>query len=435
MEGLDTIVNQTLLNNRIANFSKTLLVPSTKNVTQPYWLENEMSEGYFNVTDQTLIGNPESKTAFEVTFVVAIAGQDFTFTRPVQYKFTDPVKGEVYQPLTVLPSVTGRFEPELVVLNSNTAKNFDVITKKQSRLTNGVKTSVTNTGSVNVKLDGNFSNGTYTYEASRSNPNSQISNAQLVFDNNGKKETARELRTIGYEHIPRIDYFVSPKLKFVVADIKTVGKKIGYIEGAGDKVPEALTQMGYDVVMLRERELTRAYLKQFDAVITGIRAYNTKTFLPDRYEELMAYVKDGGNLIVQYNTANMPQSVMSKIGPYQMSIVNRRITDENAAVEFLNPQHPVLNFPNKITSSDFDNWVQERGIYFADNLDSKYESIFSMKDPGETVPLNGSLVVADYGKGKFVYTGLVFFRELPAGVPGAYRLLANIIALNYKKAF
>ncbi|HKP31344.1 MAG TPA: hypothetical protein VJT83_01385, partial [Chitinophagaceae bacterium] len=222
---------------------------------------------------------------------------------------------------------------------------------------------------------------------------------------------------------------------FVVADIKTVGKKIGYIEGAGDKVPEALTQMGYDVVMLRERELTRAYLKQFDAVITGIRAYNTKTFLPDRYEELMAYVKDGGNLIVQYNTANMPQSVMSKIGPYQMSIVNRRITDENAAVEFLNPQHPVLNFPNKITSSDFDNWVQERGIYFADNLDSKYESIFSMKDPGETVPLNGSLVVADYGKGKFVYTGLVFFRELPAGVPGAYRLLANIIALNYKKAF
>ena len=435
LEGLDTTINQALAFNKISNFSKTLAVASNKSVTQPYWLANEMSEGYFNVTDQTLIGTPESRAAFEVTFVVNIAGQDFTFARPVQYKFTDPVKGEVYQPLTVLPAVTGRFEPEVLVLNSNNAKNFDVITKKQSRLTNGVKTAITNTGSVNVKLDGNFSNGTYTYAASRSNPNLQISNAQLVFDNNGKKEEAKELRTIGYDHIPRIDYFISPKLKFVVADIKTVGKKIGYIEGAGDKVPEALTQMGYDVVMLRERELTRAYLKQFDAVITGVRAYNTKTFLPDRYEELMAYVKEGGNLIVQYNTANLPQSVMSKIGPYPFTIVNKRVSDEDAAVEFLKPQHPVLNFPNKITSSDFDNWVQERGLYFADNLDSKYETIFAMKDPNEAAPLNNSLIIADYGKGKFVYTGLVFFRELPAGVPGAYRLLANIIALNHKKAF
>jgi len=200
------------------------------------------------------------------------------------------------------------------------------------------------------------------------------------------------------------------------ADIKTVGKRIGYIEGAGDKVPQALQQMGYDVVLLSERNITPAFLKQFDAVISGIRAYNVHPWLVDKYEVLMDYVKDGGNYIVQYNTANFISSVSNKIGPYPFIVANKRITDERAKVSFLKPDHPVLNFPNKITESDFDNWIQERGIYFADRLDPKYTPIFSMQDPGDT-PLDGSLIVADYGRGKFVYTGLVFFRELPAFHP------------------
>jgi len=169
-------------------------------------------------------------------------------------------------------------------------------------------------------------------------------------------------------------------------------------------------------------------------VIAGVRAYNVHPDLAEKYDVLMDYVKEGGNYIVQYNTANLISSVTNKIGPYPFIVANKRVTDEKAKVNFLKPTHPVLNFPNKITDADFDGWIQERGIYFADRQDSKYESIFSMQDPGES-PMDGSLIVADYGKGKFVYTGLVFFRELPAGVPGAYRLMANIIALNYKKAF
>jgi hypothetical protein len=381
-----------------------------------------------------LISNPESKPAFEIKFLLIIEGEDFVFTRPLQYKFTDPVRGEVYQPVTILPAVTGRFEPNLLVLNTNEAKNFDVVTRKQSSYINGIKTNVVNTGNVNVKSEGNFSNGTYTYKANRTKATSEVNDARLLFNNSGKMQDALELKTIAYEHIPRIDYFEIPKLRLIIADIKTVGKRIGYIEGAGDKVPQALQQMGYEVVMLNDRNITPAYLKQFDAVISGIRAYNVRPSLADKYEVLMDYVKDGGNYIVQYNTSNFISNVTNKIGPYPFVVANKRVTDERAKVNFLKPSHPVLNFPNKITEADFDHWIQERGIYFADKADSKYESIFSMQDPGDA-PMDGSLIVADYGKGKFVYTGLVFFRELPAGVPGAYRLLANIIALNYKKAF
>jgi hypothetical protein len=148
----------------------------------------------------------------------------------------------------------------------------------------------------------------------------------------------------------------------------------------------------------------------------------------------MDYVKNGGNLIVQYNTSNFISSVTSKIGPYPFSISRNRVTDEKATVNFLLPDHAVLNYPNKITAKDFDNWIQERGIYFAEQTDAAYEMPLSMADPNEKEQ-KGSLIIANYGKGKFVYTGLVFFRELPAGVPGAYRLLANIIALNKKKGF
>jgi hypothetical protein len=241
------------------------------------------------------------------------------------------------------------------------------------------------------------------------------------------------MKTIAYDHIPRIDYFRPAREKFVVADVKTAGHRIGYIEGAGDKVPQALQQMGYEVVMLKERDITAAMLKQFDAVIAGVRAYDVHDWLTDRHDALMDYVKDGGNLIVQYNRDNLGR-VTSNIGPYAFAVSNIRVTDEHAKVNFLQPEHPVLNFPNKISEKDFDGWIQERGIYFAGQTDPAYQAIFSMNDPGEQEQ-KGSLVVAHFGKGTFVYTGLVFFRELPAGVPGAYRLMANIIALNQKKGF
>jgi len=191
--------------------------------------------------------------------------------------------------------------------------------------------------------------------------------------------------------------------------------------------------MGYEVTLLTDKELSRNNLQQFDAIITGVRAHNTNDWMNKYYDKLMKYVNDGGNFIVQYDRPF--NGATPKIGPYKFDVVNRRITDENADVIFLKPDHAVLNFPNKITPEDFKGWIQERSIYHAANFDkTNFETIFSMHDPGEGSD-DGSLIISKYGKGYFTYTGLVFFRELPAGVPGAYRLMANIIALNKKKAF
>ena len=434
VEGFDTAYNQALATNRNMTFGKTLPVATNKPITQPYWLEKEMSPGSFNVNDPLLIGNPESKPAYEAVFVLNVEGQDIAFTRPVKYKFTDPVKGELYQPVTVLPAVTARFEPEVVLLNTNEPKPFNVITRKQGRNTPPVQTMVSHTIGLDV-ISGPSSNGTYPYQAQRKNTVTQVARSRMRFSIDTVTTDARELRTISYDHIPRLDYFTIAEVKLVVADVKTAGKRVGYIEGAGDKIPEALVQMGYDVVMLKEKDITPATLRTFDAVITGVRAYNVQNYLADKYDVLMEYVNQGGNLIVQYNTNNFAGPLRaSKIGPYPFVVSRNRVTDETAKVTFLKPEHPVLNFPNKISENDFNDWVQERGIYFADQLDPKYETVLAMNDPSEPEQ-KGSLIIADYGKGKFVYTGLVFFRQLPAGVPGAYRLLANIIALNFKKAF
>jgi hypothetical protein len=213
----------------------------------------------------------------------------------------------------------------------------------------------------------------------------------------------------------------------VDVDLKIAGKKVGYIPGAGDKVPDALEKMGYEVTILSKNDIHQNNLSQFDAIVTGVRAYNIYEWLNDSYSALMNYVKEGGVLLVQYNTNNNIGPVKAKIGPFPFTISRNRVTDENAAVKFLDPQNVLMNYPNKISQKDFDNWIQERSTYQATNFESNYKPLFSMHDEGES-DQTGSLIFTDYGKGRFVYSGLVFFRELPAGIPGAYRLFANLIA-------
>lgn len=350
VEGRDTVFDCNAAKNKNYNYSPSFVVPADKPVSQPYWLKNRMQKGYYVVNDQQLIGKPESEAAFAATFEVTINGQSFVFTRPVRHKYTDPVKGELYEPLIVVP-------------------------------------------------------------------------------HNGSTSQYGTLRHINYDHIPDIYYFNNDTTKIVLNDVKIDGKKIGYIEGAGDKVMPALSLMGYDVTVIREKDINANYLRQFDAIITGVRAYNVHRYLSDRNAELNEYVKNGGNLVVQYNTNSFVGPNTATIGPLPFNISRNRITDETAPVKFLIPGHQVFTYPNKITAGDFDNWVQERGIYFADKYDKTFVTPLAIADPGEQEQ-NGSLIIADYGKGKFVYTGLVFFRQLPAGVTGAYRLLANIIALN-----
>lgn len=427
VDGVDTAWQEELQGDKNYSLSRTIHIAPDKPVTQPYWLREEMSPGSFNVGDQRLIGNPQGAAAYEVRFRLVIGGQEFVYTRPVQYKYTDPVKGELYEPVTVIPPVTGQFDPALTLFTASEEKSFraDVQNHVEGSLPPMELTPTTGfTVSKPVGL---------TWEARPAVHGTETVTAGLLVDRQGRHDTVQQLTTIAYEHIPRIDYFRPAREKFVAADVRTAGHRIGYIEGAGDKVPAALQQMGFEVVLLKERDITSAYLKSFDAVIGGIRAYEIHPWLKAKHDVLMGYVKDGGNLIVQYDRGNLGE-MTTNIGPYAFAVSNLRVTDENARVSFLQPAHPVLNYPNKITDQDFEGWVQERGIYFAGQTDPAYESVLSMNDPGEKEQ-KGSLVIAHYGKGIFVYTGLVFFRELPAGVPGAYRLMANIIALNQKKGF
>ena len=231
---------------------------------------------------------------------------------------------------------------------------------------------------------------------------------------------------IEYDHIPHQFILSDAIVKLVNVNIKTIKKKVGYIKGAGDNVAESIQQLGYEVTELTDDKLTNESLDQYQTIITGIRAYNTNDRLQVHYDKLMKYIADGGTLIVQYNTNNRIGPLSAKIGPYPFNISRDRVTDEHSKVTFINGNHKILNLPNAITEKDFVGWVQERGIYFSTERDSSFTALLEMNDPGEK-PLNGSLIVTDYGKGHFIYTGLSFFRELPAGVSGAYRIFANLI--------
>jgi len=405
----------------------TLFIKPDTKPTQPYWLESPMEKGSFTVTDQQQIGKGESDP-WTVTFNITVDGTALLFKKPVRYKFTDPVKGELYQPVSIVPPVSFTPKEPLMVSFKKQARNTDIEVAALRDIT------FTNTSPNDVrpgtKIDVNLGTGSMKgfQKNQRKNVSVPVGPGKSVV---GAMENAigynQQLRTINYDHIPSINYLKTATVEYKLIDVKKEGDLIGYIPGAGDKVPDALMQMGYKVITLHENEMSPGYLKQFDAIITGVRAYNTQTWLNNAYDALMQYIKEGGVLLVQYNTNNSIGPVKAKIAPYPFTISSKRITDEEAKVNFLLPDHPALNYPNKITDKDFEGWIQERSTYHADGIDSNYKRIFSMNDPGEKAD-DGSLIIANYGKGRFVYAGLVFFRELPAGVPGAYRLFANLIA-------
>jgi LmbE family N-acetylglucosaminyl deacetylase len=442
--GLDTTINTSLGQNKNLVFNKTLFVPNTKRVSQPYWLEKRMQEGMFTIEDQALIGLPQTMGEYVAKFSLTIDGNTVSFIKPVQYKYAHPVKGEIYQPLFVIPALTIASNPDLMIFKKGEQESKAVSVELVANRKLSMPELSVEMQSENLRLNRKDSSVTmekntardyaFKIESRQLKTNEELLGAVAKYRNSQPATATSAFTGIHYDHIPEIRYFFTDKVDILNLDLKTLGKKIGYIVGAGDKVPEALEQMGYEVTLLGDKELIRNHLSQFDAIITGIRAYNTNEWMNNHYEKLMQYVADGGNLIVQYNTSSNIGPVRAKIGPYSFNISRNRVTDENAAVTFLKPDHAALNFPNKITQDDFKGWVQERSIYHASGVDPKFEKILGMNDKGETSD-DGSLVIAQYGKGYFTYTGLVFFRELPAGVPGAYRLLANLIALNNKKTF
>jgi hypothetical protein len=439
VESFDSALMVPLVTNQNININKTLAVADDKKISQPYWLEYPLSGGTFDVRNQLLIGKAENDPSFEASLLVNIGGEDFIIKKPVQYKVTDAVKGDVYEPIAVLPKVDLKYEKEnYISINGQEAKvNLFIKSNTGGDAGNySVQEYVDKSRKSSDKRDSVDINSKGTSLHSSFRPLSKNESFTGVEYAEAKKddEVYNEYsKTIAYDHIPTITYFPRAKTNKLSLDIKIIGKKIGYINGAGDKVAEALKQMGYEVTTLSEKDITDENLKQYDAIITGIRAYNLDEYLTNKHDVLMRYVQSGGNIIAQYIRGNQINDKTVKAGPYPFSTnTSSRVTEEDAKVTFLLPDNPAINYPNKITQKDFEGWVQERSTYQAVQLDAHYETPLGMNDTSEPQS-NGSLAIAKYGKGNFVYASLVFFRQLPAGVPGAYRLIANLIALPKNK--
>lgn len=402
---------------------------AASSLTQPYWLAAPHPIGVYTLPDNTLAGNPENPDLPKVTFQFIIEGKPVNIDRRIVYKYVDPVRGEVYQPIEITPPVTANIEDKDYIFSTQQAQTVLVKLKSFTKASGTISLKPAAGWKISPeKIDftdkDKNDEWSVAFTVSPTDTKTKTTDLEAVVNANGKPFSL-SLHRIRYDHVPAITLFPPAQTKLVYLDLKNNGKKIGYIAGAGDQMPEALRQVGYEVHMLTENEVTNGDLSGYDAIITGVRAYNVNERLAYQQLKLMAYVKNGGNLVVQYNNNN--GIAVKQIGPYPFTVVNRRVTDENAEVTILDPQNPVLNYPNKITNDDFSGWIQERGLYFVSNIDPQYKSILQMHDKGEE-PLNGSLIVGDYGKGRFIYTSLAFFRELPAGVPGAYRLFINLLS-------
>lgn len=446
----DSAINTTLSANQNISFNKTFIVSNSKQLTQPYWLEKPMTNaGMFNVDNQSIIGDAENEPAYNARFTFKVNAISFIVNKPVQYKFTDPVKGELYQPFVVISPLIVSLSPDILLNNVKRAGKIISIPSLQLRyksnfagnkifttiyLKQGDSVVYSKDTLIDFEVGKIYSLSMPLKKLYNKNLDQHINAAIELTVNNNKHIYTHYLREIKYDHIPDIHYLYKDNIIVLNDEIKTVGKKIGYIIGAGDKVPDALEQLGFDVKYLSEADLIEENLKQFDAIVVGIRAYNIFEWLSEKNDVLNKYVNNGGNLIAQYLKSNLVGSKNVKVGPYKFMVNSgSRITEEDAKVNFVLPQHSVLNYPNKITDADFKNWVQERSTYQAEQSDAHFEMPLSMKDSGDKQESNGSLAIAKYGKGNFAYVSLVLFRQLPAGNAGAYKILANLIALPKNK--
>jgi LmbE family N-acetylglucosaminyl deacetylase len=406
-------------------------LPANTPPSQPYWLREEGTPGMFRVDDAALIGRPENPPVFPVEQLFEAGGQVLIIRdEPVQAA-ADPAQGERPRRLEVIPPVSlgfgsdiGLFAPgaSRVVEVEITAFRPGVAGSLRLEAPAGWKVSPTNQP-FDLAKTGERKGFKFTVTAP-----AQAATAKIIASVGiGGVRYANAREEIHYSHIPPLLLQPIASMKAVALDLEVRGHKIGYLPGAGDSVADDLKQMGYAVTTLTDADLTPEKLHDFDAVVIGVRAFNVRTNLAAQLPGLFAYVEAGGTVVAQYNRPDNSRTFQT--APYDLHLSGERVTDETAAVTFLAPDHPALNTPNKITQADFAGWIQERGIYFPDQWDEHFTPILACSDPGEA-PLKGGLLVAKYGRGYFVYTGLVFFRQLPAGVPGAYRLFANLVSLG-----
>jgi hypothetical protein len=383
------------------------------------------------VDDQKLIGLPENPPALPVEIVLQTNGQEVRYIVDTKYRTADAVAGELPRPLVIAPPVFVNVADSVFVFPTNQPKPVSVrVTAATGAVKGELKLAAPqgweiSPASIPIDLKAANAEMVATFSVKPPNQNSE-GTLRAIVSIDGRDYSLQRVR-ISYPHIGVQTLMPPAEVKLVRADIRKSSDRIGYIPGAGDDVPESLRQIGYSVKILSEPEITAKNLAQFSAVVLGIRAYNTQDRISNWLPELFDYVKNGGLAIVQYNTTADLKT--NQFGPYPLEISRDRVTDENTPVRVLAPKSPLMNIPNKITPKDFDGWVQERGLYFPNKWDAAYSPILSCNDPKEK-PLDGGLLVAKSGKGFFVYTSYSWFRQLPAGVPGAYRLFANMLSLG-----
>ncbi|NJL12684.1 MAG: LmbE family protein [Microscillaceae bacterium] len=416
---------------QLQRLSLSVKIPENTPLTHPYWLLEAPSLGMFRVSERIRIGQAQNPAALQVQLAIKLGTERIDYQLPVVYKWTEPEEGELYRGLELGPALMVKPVSEVLMFPQQSPQELKVILKAGRANAQGTLIPTLPDGwyakpaQVDFHLKSKGQEETLVFQIT---PPATPGEAQLQFRvlyaQRTQSEPARSFLTIRYPHIPIQTLYPESVLRLVRFELAQGGKNIGYIAGAGDDLPQCLRQVGYQVSLLQDQDL-QGNLGEYDAIVVGVRAFNTQDWLRYRHKNLLEYVYNGGRLVVQYHTPW--ELVVPELGPYPFSISRDRVTVETAPISFLKPLHPLLTFPNRLQMTDFENWVQERGLYFVGKRDERYETIVSTHDPEEE-PFEGALIYAQYGQGQFIYTGFSFFRELPAGVPGAYRFFANLLA-------
>ncbi len=427
-------INRMMQNNQKIITDYILKIPENKPFSSPYWLNDQGSLGMYYVWDKNQIGRPENDPSFNARFIIEVGGQFLEVSKPIYHKYNSQVDGEVYRPATIIPDVSIDFSSEHLIFADQRAKTIEVrVIAGKDDVTGMLHLDAPQGWMINpssIPITISLKNEEHLYE---------IEILGAAYTEDGKMTASFELtdgrtfdqhvQIINYEHIPVQTIVKTARVDLIKLNLIKKGQLIGYIQGAGDIIPDNLRQIGYEVILLKKDDIMATNLAQFDAVIVGVRAFNTIPWLAYKNQELFDYSFNGGTVIVQYNTSG--SLVTKELAPYPLLLSRDRVTDETAEVRIIDQNHRVMNFPNKITAKDFEGWTQERGLYFPSVWDEKFVPILSCQDPGES-PKEGGLLIAQHGKGYYIYTGYSWFRELPAGVEGAYRIFANMISIGQK---
>jgi len=418
-------------------YAFTTTIAEHQALTQPYWLSSPKQGDTYTIPNQLDVGLPENPPLFQAHFHLRIESDDVEVVRPVAYRYIERAQGELTRPVVVEPPVALQWSQSAIMFPNGSPKSVELQVRANIAKASGEVQIQTPAGWRISSQSGDFDlmaageQGEILFQVTP--PANDAQGALTASVRAGDQTVATSMETINYPHIPPQVLFPPATAKLVRADVRLLAKTIGYVMGAGDEVPQALQQLGAEVVLLGADDLAGGNLSRFDAIVTGVRAYNVRADLRANEGRLLDYVKNGGTLVVQYNVADGRNpfggetNLLANIGPFPITIGSERVTVEDSPVQFLNPASPLLHQPNEITARDFEGWIQERGLYFASKWDEHYQPLFETHDPTEK-PQTGSTLYTRYGKGAYVFTAFSWFRELPAGVPGAFRIFANLLS-------